>query len=588
MTKQHSSKRVVQFLFELRHIAPVLTWAMIITQILFAVATTTVAPIFVSQLLTQVASGAATLEGSVGLLLGYTAVLIFGDVIAIRLTIAMAYFAQTRMQATVAARILNHLTQKSMGYHANNMSGSMVSNASKLNGSIERFWDTVVFTAVPIVATILAVCTALAFIFWQYAIVLSLLSIMIIVLIVRLQSSIAPISREVAEKSSAATAYYADVVSNVAIVKAFSSEDRELKSYKKLLTILRKANIKEMRSVLLITGSFGVMMTVMNIAAFVAAILATQHNIASIGTVYLVIIYTLNVVAQLWTVGNVTRTYVRIIGDAGPMISTLDEQVELKDVKNPAPANIKDGNVVFDHVTFTHEENDEALFRNFSLDIKPGERIGLVGRSGSGKTTLTRLLLRFSDVDSGQITIDGQSIDSITQADLRRHIAYVPQEPMLFHRSLRENIAYSKPTATDDEILAAAKSANALEFIERLPNGLDTIVGERGVKLSGGQRQRIAIARAILKDAPIFLLDEATSALDSESEKLIQDAFDKMMANRTSIVIAHRLSTIAKLDRIIVLDNGAIVEQGSHTELLARKGAYAKLWSHQSGGFIEE
>jgi ATP-binding cassette subfamily B protein len=418
--------------------------------------------------------------------------------------------------------------------------------------------------------------------------VLSLLSIIIIVVIVRLQSSISPISREVAEKSSAATAYYADVVSNIAIVKAFSSEERELKNYKRLLKILRTASMKEMRSVLLITGSFGVMMTIMNIAAFIAAIIATEHNIASIGVVYLVIIYTLNVVGQLWNVGNITRTYVRIIGDAGPMISTLDEPIELQDSAHPLAPKIADGHVVFDNVNFTHDENESALFKNFSVDIAAGERIGLVGRSGSGKTTLTRLLLRFSDVDSGSITIDGQSIDEISQSDLRRHIAYVQQEPMLFHRSLRENIAYGKPDATDQEILGAAGSANALEFIEKLQGGLDTIVGERGVKLSGGQRQRVAIARAILKDAPILVLDEATSALDSESEKLIQDALVTLMKGRTSIVIAHRLSTIAKLDRILVLDDGKIVEQGSHTELLAMNGMYARLWSHQSGGFIEE
>lgn len=588
MATQHSSKRVVQYLFELRKIAPVLSWSMIIVQVLFAILTTTIAPIFVSQLLTHVATGTATLAGSAGLLVGYAIILILGDVVAIRLTIAMNYFAETKMQAVVASRILDHLTQKSMGYHANNMSGSMVSNAGKLNGSIERFWDTLVFTAIPIASTIVSVCIALSFIFWQYAVVLAVLSAIIILVIIRLQSSIAPISREVAEKSSKMTAYFADVVSNIAIVKAFSAEKSELKSYKGHITTLRKASLKEMRSVLLITGSFGAMMTVMNIAAFIAAIFATEHHLVNIGVVYLVISYTLSVVSQLWAVGGTTRAYVRIIGDASPMIDTLDEQIELKDSQNPAKLYIKDGNVVFDDVTFTHEENDSALFKNFSINIVAGERIGLVGRSGSGKTTLTRLLLRFSDVDSGQIIIDGQPIDSVAQTDLRRHIAYVPQEPMLFHRTLRENIAYGKPDASDDEINAAAESANALEFIAKLPKGLDTVVGERGVKLSGGQRQRVAIARAILKDAPILLLDEATSALDSESEKLIQDALAKLMKDRTSIVIAHRLSTIAKLDRIVVLDDGKIVEQGTHTELLKTNGTYAKLWAHQSGGFIEE
>lgn len=588
MAKKYSSKRIIQYLFGLRKITPVLTWSMVVTQILFAVVTTTIAPIFVSQLLTQVAAGTATLHGSVGLLGGYAIILVVGDVIAIRLTIAMAYFSETKMQSVISARVLERLTAKSMDYHANNMSGSMVSNANKLNGSIERFWDTLIFTAIPIVATILSVCIALSFIFWQYAVVLFLLSALIVFIIVKLQSSIAPISRDVAEKSSAMTAYFADVVSNIGIVKAFSAEGRELTAYKKRITTLRVASLKEMRSVLLITGSFGVMMTVMNIAAFIAAIFATEHHLANIGVVYLVISYTLSVVGQLWSVGNTTRTYVRIIGDAGPMISTLDEDIELKDTIHPLTAEIGDGVVAFNDVTFSHGDNEEALFRNFSLTISAGERIGLVGRSGSGKTTLTRLLLRFSDVDSGSITIDNQQISMLRQSELRRHIAYVPQEPILFHRSLRDNISYGKPNASDDEILRAAKSANALEFIEKLPNGLDTIVGERGVKLSGGQRQRVAIARAILKDAPILLLDEATSALDSESEKLIQDALAKLMNGRTSIVIAHRLSTIAKLDRIIVLDEGNIVEQGTHEELIKNHGTYAKLWSHQSGGFIEE
>lgn len=588
MPQKHSAKRVIGFLFNLWRISPKLAWAMIITQVIFAILTTTIAPIFISQLLTQIADGSANITTSLGLLIGYTIILFMGDVVAIRFTIAMAYFSESKMQATVASRVLNRLTSRSMGYHANRMSGGIVSDAGKLNGSIERFWDTLVFTAVPIVTTIVAVCTALSFIFWQFAVVLAILSIIIIAVIIKTQTSITPISRNVAEKSSAMTAYFADVVSNLGTVKAFASEQAEQKKYEGLVDIWRKANLKEMKSVLVISGSFGVMMTLMNASAFVAAILATQYHIASIGVIYLVISYTLNVVSQLWSVASTTRNYIRIIGDAGPMISTLDEDIELVDAKKPQKVSISNGHISFDDITFTHDENEKPLFENFSLDIPSGEKIGLVGRSGSGKTTFTRLLLRFSDLDSGQIKIDDQSIHLISQADLRRHIAYVPQEPTLFHRSLRENIAYGKPDATDKEILKAAEQAYALEFIEKLPHGLDTLVGERGVKLSGGQRQRIAIARAILKDAPILVLDEATSALDSESEKLIQAALTGLMQGRTSIVIAHRLSTIAKLDRIIVLDDGKIIEQGSHADLLAGDGTYSKLWKHQSGGFIDE
>ena len=588
MPDKNSSKRIIGFFLGLWKVSPILCWLMVITQIIFAVLTTTIAPIFVSQLLTNIANGSATLESSIGILIGYALVLFFGDVVSIRFTIAMAFIAETKMQSSVATRVFKHLSNKSLGFHANKMSGGIVSDASKLNGSVERFWDTLVFTAVPIATTIVSVCVALSFILWPFAVAIGILSIIIVFIIAKSQTAIAPVSRQVAEKSSAMTAYFADAISNIAAVKAFAREKSELDKYQELIGDWRKVNMQEMKKVLIITSSFGVMMTIMNLCAFVAAILATEYHIASIGIIYLIISYTLNVVSSLWEVSSTTRNYIRILGDAGPMISTLDEQIELEDTKNPEVSKIHDGHVKFDSINFTHKENTQALFENFSLNVKAGERIGLVGKSGSGKTSLTRLLLRFSDVDSGNITIDGQNIADISQDDLHRAIAYVPQEPMLFHRTLRENIAYGKADASEDEIIKVAEEANAMDFIKSLPKGLDTAVGERGVKLSGGQRQRIAIARAMLKDAPILVLDEATSALDSENEKLIQDALWELMKGRTSIVIAHRLSTIARLDRIIVLDEGKIIEQGTHTELLANNKIYAKLWAHQSGGFIKE
>lgn len=584
----HSPKRIIGFLFGLWKISPILSWSMIATQIIFAILTTTIAPIFVSKLLVNIANGSATMASSAGLLVGYAIILFLGDVVAVRITIAMAYLSESKMQATVSARVLQHLTTKSLGYHSNRMSGGTVSDAGKLNGSIERFWDSLIFTAVPIATTLVSVCIALSFILWQFALILGLLSAVVVMVIIKSQTKIAPISRQVAERSSDMTAYFADVVSNIATVKAFAREKSELREYKQLVSTWRSTNLTEMKSVLVITGSFGVMMTIMNVFAFGTAILATQYHVASIGATYLVISYTLNVVAQLWSVASTTRAYIRIIGDAGPMIGTLDEKVELQDPINPLPFIVHRGKVQFDNVVFTHDENEDALFDGFCLTINPGERVGLVGRSGSGKTSLTRLLLRFNDIEQGKIFIDDQDISLVTQDNLHTAIAYVAQEPMLFHRSIRDNIAYSRPSASDNEVYRAAKQANALDFINKLPKGLSTMVGERGVKLSGGQRQRVAIARAILKDAPILVLDEATSALDSETEKLIQDALTKLMKGRTSIVIAHRLSTIAKLDRIVVLNDGKITEQGSHTELLQQDGVYAKLWAHQSGGFIEE
>lgn len=588
MEDKRLPRRVVSFLLGLWRISPVLTSLMMLSQVLFAILVTTIAPLFVSKLLTGIADGSADLNSSIGLLIGYAAVLFAGDVVLVRISIFLAYITESKMQATVDQKVFDHLSNKSLTYHANRMSGGLVSDKTKLFGSIERFWDTIIFTAIPILTTVISVCIALSFIFWQFAIVLAVLAVTIIIAIIKMQSSMAPISRKVAERGSKATAYFADMISNVSSVKAFAGEKSESKAYSKLLSKWRSASLREMKSVLLITGSFSSLMVVLNTVAFTTAIIITQYNIASIGVVYLVISYTLNVVAQLWQVSSATRNYVRIIGDASPMVKILDDPIDLVDPDDPVKLRVDRGEIKLDNITFTHDENSKPLFKDFSLDVKPGQKVGLVGVSGSGKSSLVSLLLRFRDVDSGQILIDGQPISSTSQADLHRAIAYVAQEPALFHRTLKENIAYGRPNASIDEIRKASKQANALDFIDSLPKGFDTLVGERGVKLSGGQRQRVAIARAILKDAPILILDEATSALDSESEKLIQEALVELMKGRTSIVIAHRLSTIAKLDRILVLDNGRVVEDGTHSELLELGGNYANLWKHQSGGFIEE
>ncbi len=279
----------------------------------------------------------------------------------------------------------------------------------------------------------------------------------------------------------------------------------------------------------------------------------------------------------------------RALGDAAEMTRVLDEPRLVADDPDAPELKVTEGAIDFEHLSFAYRDAaaGESVFDDLTLHVAAGQRVGLVGKSGSGKTTLTKLLLRLDDVQGGRVLVDGQDVSRCTQQSLRRQVAYVPQEALLFHRSIRENIAYGRPGTTDEQIREAARLANALEFIDRLPRGFDTMVGERGVKLSGGQRQRVAIARAILTDAPILVLDEATSALDSESEALVQEALENLMRGRTSIVVAHRLSTVAALDRIVVLADGEIVEDGTHAQLVEAGGEYASLWSRQTGAFLE-
>lgn len=381
----------------------------------------------------------------------------------------------------------------------------------------------------------------------------------------------------------------ADAIANSLTVKTFANEQYELSALAKITEKYRTVYKKDFR-IMSIEGSLRifVMSSVQIIAVAILAMLLIDKKI-ELGIAIFTIAYLQRIASQLFSLGDLINGYDRLFIQAAPMTEILAHEPLINDQPNAKNLIIKKGEISLEDVDYSYRDSPDAkVLDNFSLTIPKGQKVGVVGISGAGKTTLTKLLLRFDDVTGGVIRIDGSDIRTITQTSLRQNIAYVPQDPALFHRSLRENIAYGDLTANEDQIHEAARQANALSFIEKLPHGFDTVVGERGVKLSGGQRQRIAIARAILKDAPILVLDEATSALDSESEKLIQDALSKLMKNRTSIVVAHRLSTIAKLDRIIVLDDGKIVEQGTHKELIENHGIYARLWTHQSGGFIEE
>lgn len=566
---------------------PVRTWTALLNSGFTSIVGGFLAPFVVAMLLDLLQKGQLTFESGLPLLITYTIIQIYAQIIGGRINLYAAWTMESAGQRDLYQKIFDKLAHHSLGFHANRFGGALVSQSTKLVGSFERFWDTVIWQLVPSIASIGAAVVILSFVFWEYALVLLILSVVFIVVVYLGSLYMKSPTRIESQAMTATNAYLADAVTNITTIKAHGTEAYELAGIANKAQDFRDKSLVTMRSFLKISTGYSILMTVIYVATFLAAIWAAENQAISIAAVYLTITYTFVVGRQLWEMNSILRNYHRLIGDAHDMVEILQLEPTIKDSSRKKLV-VNKGEVVLEDVSFAHQDNDNVLFDHFSLAIPDGQRVGLVGHSGSGKTTFTRLLLRFSDIDEGRILIDGQDISKVTQKSLRESIAYVPQEPMLFHRTLRENISYGKLDATDEEILKAAKQANAFEFIEKLPQGFDTLVGERGIKLSGGQRQRIAIARAILKDAPILVLDEATSALDSESEKLIQDALTKLMKDRTSIVIAHRLSTIAKLDRIVVLDNGKIVEDGSHADLIKQDGVYAKLWAHQSGGFIEE
>lgn len=481
------------------------------------------------------------------------------------------------------------LSNQSMTFHTSRFGGALVSQTSRFMSGYTGLVDVVVYSLIPTIASIFCTIITLAPVAPLFVAILFALLTLYVVVAYTMYEKILPLSAATAAAQNRLSGVLSDAVTNILAVKTYGREDYERGLFD---AADKDAMAAEKRSMNAMMARGAMTSTLITIIMLVTSIFVTGGNAwygISAGTLVMMFSYTYQLSMRFNYINSMMQRMNRAVGDASEMTRILDEPRLVEDVPGAKPLVVREGAIDFEGLAFRYLDAAEGdyVFEGLDLHVPAGQRLGLVGRSGSGKTTLTKLLLRLADVQEGYVLVDGQDISQCTQQSLRRQIAYVPQEALLFHRSIRENIAYGRPDATDEEIREAARLANALEFIDRLPNGMDTMVGERGVKLSGGQRQRVAIARAILADCPILVLDEATSALDSESEAAVQGALQNLMAGRTSIVVAHRLSTVASLDRIVVIEDGKIVEDGTHAELSQAGGVYETLWDRQTGAFLE-
>lgn len=498
-----------------------------------------------------------------------------------KLEIAAAY--------DLATMSFDALCNQSMSFHSNRFGGTLVSQTSKFMNGYQQLIETVTFPFLPVICSIIFTVGILAPRVPLYVAILIVLLVIYASISYYMYKRILHLNEQAASAQNQLSGELSDSVANILSVKTYGREDYERGLFDKANKEVVAKDSKRMWASLT-RGIITACITIV-IMSVVTVFIAGGNAWFGItpGTLVVMFTYTYTITNQFNFINNGLQRFNRAFGDASGMTMILDEPRLVADKPNAQPMVVTKGDIDFEHIGFSYFDGNTKtqVFNDFNLHIPAGQCVGLVGMSGAGKTTLTKLLLRLSDIQEGKILVDGQNVADTTQQSLRRQIAYVPQEALLFHRSIAENISYGKPNATMEEIREAARQANALEFIEKLPQGFDTITGERGVKLSGGQRQRVAIARAMLADCPVLVLDEATSALDSESEHLVQDALEKLMHGRTSIVVAHRLSTVASLDRIVVLSEGKIVEDGPHEALIKQGGEYAHLWNRQTGAYLD-
>ncbi|MGW1536246.1 ABC transporter ATP-binding protein [Streptomyces aureus] len=546
-----------------------------------------VAPLVVAKLVGRIAG-----DGSVSAGAALPYVLAFGGILLLAETLwRLGLHCLNRLDALGIEHLyvigMDELFAKDAAFFHDNFAGSLTKRVLSFASRYEDFVDTMTFQVVGSLVPLLFGSVVL----WRYE---PLLVVGLLVMIAVTGLCVVPLIRrrqEIVDEREEAIArvsgHVADSLMNMDTVRAFAAERREAAEHRSRVAASRRLTLRSWDYGNLRIDTFVAPMSVATNALGLLLAVTLGGGAHGVEAVVVAFTYYANATRIMFEFNQIYRRLESSMTEAAQFTELLMTPPTVLDPVAPEPLRAGRADVRFDQVSFAHG-GAEPLFTGLDLDVPSGAKVGLVGRSGGGKTTLTRLLLRMTDIEGGRILIGGQDISRLRQADLRSQIAYVPQDPAMFHRTLRDNIAFARPDATEEEIRRAAEAAHVTEFADALPDGFATMVGERGIKLSGGQRQRVALARAILRDAPILLLDEATSALDSESEILVQSALWRLMERRTALVVAHRLSTVAGMDRLVVLDRGKIVEQGTHQELLATDGAYAKLWRHQSGGFIDD
>ena len=497
-------------------------------------------------------------------------------------TFAAAYF-QSMAVKDIYDRCFAYLHKHSISFFNNSFVGTLVKRVNRFTHSFVGISDLLIWDVIPLLVNISLIIIVLS----QRDLFLGLgiLAWLIFYIAITYAFSIYKLKFDLkrAEANSRLTGVLADTISNQLNVKLFNGYQREIKYFGSVNSDLQKLRLFTWKLDNIFEAVQGFLMVFLEVGIFYLAISLWQKGVITLGDFVLIQVYVINVFMRMWHFGRIIRRYYEYMADANEMTEVLTTAHEIVDSKKAKGLKVSKGQIEFKEVDFSYNQT-RTVIKNFNLKVLPKEKVALVGASGSGKSTLVNLLLRNYDLAKGQILIDNQIVSRVKQESLWNQVALVNQDPILFHRTLKENIKYGRPEASDAEIIEAAKLANAHDFISDFPEAYDTYVGERGVKLSGGERQRVAIARAILKNAPILVLDEATSSLDSQSEGLIQEALINLMKNKSVMVIAHRLSTIMKMDRIIVLDNGQIIEQGTHQQLIAKKGGlYKKLWEKQVG-----